>query len=276
MLAGYFDESGLDERSATFWVAGFVQHFSDWPSFTRQWKKALDDSGLACFHMAELSARPRRGPFKGWSEERADDLIDELITIINTSQVLGFAAGLVKEDYERVVVWERNFFEDVGLKREWWKQPYLLAFQQCIVEAVLKASELPRAERISFWFDRQRQFAARSVAVFGQMSNTGLWPSGDRLGDVRFESKTDCLALQAADLLAWEIRKYSEDRRFNPSKPIRPSMERLKRRLVASPLVDEKHMVRLVEEIRKSRGKIGKDPANDGDTMTDTLDEFPK
>lgn len=250
MFAGYFDESGLDAHSKTFWVAGYVQHFRDWPSFSFDWNRALRSRGVAAFHMMDLVGR--RANFDGWSDAQAVDLMDELVSIINSSDVLGFGAGLVKDDYERVIA-RGTFLEEVGLKPEWWRKPYLLAFQQCIVEAVLKATDLPKSEKITFIFDRQAEFAARSKAVFAEMSDEGLWPSGDRLGGVHFESKDDRTPLQAADLLAYELRKFTDDKRSGSGRAMRRSLERLRKRVVACRLAETKHMVRVVDEIRESR-----------------------
>jgi hypothetical protein len=41
VLAGYFDESGLDEKSQTFCVGGYVADSKDWFELTRAWEQLL-------------------------------------------------------------------------------------------------------------------------------------------------------------------------------------------------------------------------------------------
>jgi hypothetical protein len=250
VLVGFFDESGLDEKSASFWVAGFVAHMGDWFEFSRAWKGALDEHGVAMLHTTDLANG--RKAFDGWALERKTALLADLISIINSSNVLGFGAGVVKADYQRLIV-SSGFLEEVGLKAEWWQEPYLLAFQQCVVEAVLKAVGLPASERINFIFDHQGTYASRCKMVFTDMSDPRVWPRGDRLGSAEFLPKLEHTPLQAADLLVYELRKRLDHRLTEPERAVRRSMERLSSRLISSRYVGEKEMRLFMEEVRPAR-----------------------
>ncbi len=252
MLVGYFDESGLDDTSASFWVAGYVAHISNWFEFSRAWNHAIQRHGVDILHTTDLVNGWKA--FKGWTAERQTALLDDVISIINSSDIHGFGAGVVKADYERMIV-KTDFSKEVGWTPEWWHQPYLLAFQQCVVEVVLKADSLPKSERVNFVFDQQGTYGSRCQSVFASMSDDTVWPRRDRLGSVEFRPKSGCTSLQAADLLAYELRKRLDHRLTEPDRVVRRSMARLSRSVMSSRFLDERAIRRFMDEVLASRAQ---------------------
>jgi hypothetical protein len=254
-LVGFFDESGLDERSLSFWVAGYVGFPSDWYEFSRRWNHALKSHGVTTLHTTELLHS--KGEFKGWTPEQKRACLADLISVVDGSNLLGVGGGVVREVYKRLVV-DSGFLEEVGLKPEWWREPYLLAFQHCIVEAVRMVTVLPKRTVINFIFEEQSVYASRCKFVFSGLSDTRVWPRGDWLGSVEFAPPSKYTPLQLADLLAYELRKALDNKLADPGKEIRRSLERLRSRLISSPYVDEEAMTRFMEEVRQ-RGRIDSD-----------------
>ena len=250
MLVGYFDESGLDDRSPSFWLAGYVAHISNWFEFSRAWNHAIENHGVDTLHTTDLVNGWKT--FSGWPPERRTALLDDVISIINSSDIHGFGAGVVKADYERAIV-NTGFSKEAGWTPEWWRQPYLLAFQQCVVGVVLKADVLAKSERINFVFDQQGTYGSRCQSVFASMSDGAVWPRGDRLGSVEFRPKRGCTPLQAADLLAYELRKRLDHRLTEPERAVRRSMARLSRSVASSRFLDERAIRRFMDEVRTSR-----------------------
>jgi hypothetical protein len=78
MLEAYFDESGNDDRSNIFTVAGFIATRSQWEAFEAEWKELLADEKIERFHRVDLEWF--RGDFHrdyGWDEARRNRVVRE-------------------------------------------------------------------------------------------------------------------------------------------------------------------------------------------------------
>lgn len=256
MLVGHFDDSGLDERSGSLWLAGYVARMEYWFEFSRSWNQALARHRVRALHTTDLVNS--RGAFAGWTPDDQRSLLDDLISVINSSNLVGIGAGIVKADYQRLVV-DSGFLKGVGLTEAWWKHPYLLVFQHLVVEVIVGMRHLPASERINFIFEEQNSYAFRCRRVFSSMSNFRVWPRGDRLGSVDFSPKACSTPLQAADLLAYELRRKLDRHLTEPAAPARKSMERLRKHLAASPYLTAGQIPAFLEEVRKSRGDLPDD-----------------
>jgi hypothetical protein len=171
---------------------------------------------------------------------------------MNSFDLWGVGAGVVKEDYQRVIV-NSGFLERSRLRNEWWGEPYLYAFQQCITEAAREADEqLPRGQRITFIFDQQATFAARATSVYEQMENNRPWTRRERLGGIFFRSKRDSIALQAADILVYELRKRLDHRLHEPEREIRISVNRLRNRVGSSRFATARELQLFVEQFSEA------------------------
>jgi hypothetical protein len=187
VLAGYFDESGLDEKSQTFCIGGYVADSKDWFELTKAWEQLLVEAGVSCFHMAEFETR--HGEFEGWSNAKRIGFIKDLIALVTKAI---FSRGLTS--------------------------------------------------------DQQAEFHARAEKVYDELTSNGKWPRAFRLGSLRFASKRDAIPLQAADLLAYELRKRLDHKLFDPARAERRSMGRVRRRLINPKYFDEAGLRALVEE----------------------------
>jgi hypothetical protein len=228
MWTGYFDESGIDEKSKTFCIGGFIAQDSDWLDLIRVWLRALNNAGATAFHMTDFEAR--RGEFRDWDRKKRFDVFDELVSIVLSYDVYGLGGGTVRDDYQKLIV-DSDFITVRKLKPEWWKQPYLMVFQQVIVEAANAIDHFRSQERIAFVFDHQAQFKARAETVYAELQEQADWPRHRRLGSLQFVIKNEAVALQVADLMVYEIRKRLDHKLFAPERDIRKSMGRLQSRL---------------------------------------------
>lgn len=236
MWTGYFDESGIDEKSKTFCIGGFVAQDSDWLDLIRDWLYALNKTGATAFHMTDFEAG--RGQFRDWDRKKRTSMIDDLVSIILSYDVYGLGGGTVRDDYQKLIV-NSDFIKTKGFKPEWWKHPYLMVFQQVVVEAANAIDHFRSDERIAFVFDHQAQFKARAETVYAQLQGQAEWPRHRRLGSLQFVSKNEAVALQVADLMVYEIRKRLDHKLFAPEREIRKSMERLQSRLFNPHYFDE-------------------------------------
>ncbi len=248
MFFGFFDESGLDEKSKSFFVGGYVAHMSVWFDFAGLWRRTLNRFGIEYFHMTDFENRQKQ--FREWPTDKRLELIGELVSLITSSNLIGFGAGVVREDYEEEVV-ASGILDRLPFTKEWWQEPYLIGFQQCIVEAAREAADLPASERVSFVFDRQDQFEHRLTAVFRQMAADTAWKNHIRLGEITFESKEGRAGLQAADIICYELRKRLDHRLTEPDRPIRKALQRLVVRQMPVKFIDAEGMRKVLDQVQR-------------------------
>ena len=179
MFVGYFDESGYNDQAASFWIAGYVAEAPIWLDFTRLWTQALAEFETISFHMTDLECR--WGQFTNWSNEKRIALIDELVSIINLHNIHGIGAGIVKTDYDEVVLKSDLFVKGFLLQHQW-RRPYYLAFQNCLVQTVAKMAALPANEKVAVVFDRQKEFSAHADVLYKGLQQDPRWPRKHRLG----------------------------------------------------------------------------------------------
>lgn len=252
MLVGYFDESGNDERSKAFCVGGYIADSRTWFDLGRHWKRTLDEFDVSCFHATDCLAG--RKAFQGWDETRKTALMTELISVINSFDVAGVAAGILKHDHEASV--QRKEHEVLGLPARQWKNPYFLCFETCITDVALEFRDWERGTVIPFVFDRQKDFSSTASRIY-QSLKASTFSARGCLGDLEFKGKDGCPPLQAADLLVCELRRDLERRSYDSGRPMRRSLTRLlKRKAVLYRYYDAAGIEILLESKRQVRADI--------------------
>ena len=200
MLICHMDESG---SQSTFTMACAISDDRKWLRLDKEWKKALDEFHVPYLHMRELIAR--KGPYTDWPQYRVDSFVRRFIWIFK-SHVMGWCANTV-------II--RDFYEVVKTDRKKkLRNPYYHAFKTCISGALVFARDQSCADSVSFVLDRGGASEARLayyLALFKQIE--GL--PRERLGVLLFGNDERNNALQAADLLAYEVQKHHQgfDRR---------------------------------------------------------------
>lgn len=242
MLAAYFDESGLHADARCFCFAGYIGYASDWFEFSRLWRHALAEARVASFHMSEFETR--HGLFADWPRERRYSLIRELVSIINSTDLWGFGIGVPLDVYERV---RARLVSQRHLRPEWWDHPYLLAYQWALVELGVESDHLPQTETIAFTLDRTSTFRSRLADTHRTYQKDTTCARHWRIGSLTFRARVDTEPLQAADLLAYEVRKFIDRGLYYPDRPLRQSMNRLLRRVVRIKYFDEAGLLALAE-----------------------------
>lgn len=222
-LACYGDESGIHDGAPVFVMAGWVAPQDEWTVFDQRWRATLRNAGVPSnkgYHATDCESG--YGLFAGWSVDKRTALTIALIDIIRSTNTVG--SGVI---INRVVP------TNASAGARWFSiEPYTAAIPLFLTLMTQKASMfLDAAARIAFVLDRQKDYAASSVANFNAMRDdpiSGLNPIQERAGTLVFGDSVEHTPLQAADLLAFELRKeYEATRDANP-RPERRSLVRLK------------------------------------------------
>lgn len=199
----YVDDSGKNDPPI-FVLAGFLATHEAWSEFAVEWQEALaGPPELSYFKMKE--ANRCNGAFKGFTKQQRDERLVQLAKIVQKHVEFGISIGIPHAIYNKVFR---------GRMMETFDTPYTLAFyliQGSVHKYLLKAGN---RDVVDLVFDRQLDrenqiLASHHITVDGMPSQIlERFPRAPEFMDDK-----QALPLQAADLLAWHIRRSWKDGR---------------------------------------------------------------
>jgi hypothetical protein len=177
----YIDDSGHPDDRPYVVVAGFIAPDGNWLAFEAEWKDSLKNHGLGeVFHMADFMRQDRRPSDRG-------RILGDLRFIIQKHTACCFSCGVDMAAYRKVND-EYALEESLGA-------PYALAGRSLAVSLrIWKAAELPNDDRWLIFAESGSKHRGDMEQVFER----------DRLPHPQTVPKS-MPAVQAADMLAWEI-----------------------------------------------------------------------
>lgn len=199
MLQGYADDSGSDGLRAPYILAGFVLPVEKWAAFSDDWDKALRrDPSVQYFKMAEAAARD--GQFEGMQEEFVLNKIHEFLSVIETHQPDGLYSWLSWKNF--------RYYLDDHIP-EGMANPYQLLFPS-IFDVLLfyqkRKGIFP--EPTDFDFDEQGEAGRFAQMLYPRVKANAEPGVRQMLGRIPLMlDDKNVLPLQAADMLAWTIRR---------------------------------------------------------------------
>jgi hypothetical protein len=196
IITAYLDESGTSHDTDFVSMAGLVAAQEAWETFEYQWREALERFEIPYFHMKEYA--PSVGCCAKWKgdEEKRREVLSTLIRIIDDAYAMPFGAVVSMADYRRLSQEERDSLLD----------PYYICLQDCAMFATMMANGLPPDERVAIIFSQNKQFESRSGELWRLMKEK--FDFGFRLSTYAFSDMKDVVQLQAADIVAYEMRGY--------------------------------------------------------------------
>ncbi len=193
MLEAFLDDSGSGGDSPYCVVAGYMGTGREWAKFTTRWQEALDlEPQIDYFKMSE--AESRRGQFWGWSPEDRDVRVGKFVEVVSRSRLSELSCAVSVPAYNKILRW--NLPEAV-------RSPYFMCISG--VMAALK-SQLPMGDRVALTFDEQGSFEKFTVGTYGELKRLPGFAS--ILAGVAHRDDKITLPLQAADLVAWQQRRF--------------------------------------------------------------------
>lgn len=200
----YIDDSGKDDPPV-FVLAGFIAEAEAWATFTDGWIAELGRyPKIEYFKMKEAQALT--GQFEGVSSLARDHKVGRLASICRKHLAGELACVVSHSDYAA------KFSNKYAPRMD---DPYILMMMGTYTLAFhWLEREGRKGERVNFIFDRQLEKEAvvrEMFAEFAKMPANDLEPIG-LPPTPNFEDDKATPALQAADLLAWHIRRRFADR----------------------------------------------------------------
>jgi len=209
-LKGYFDESGddSDPQHSALSIAGYLGPAERWPGFDEEWRRVLREFDAPYLHMKEL--QNRRGAFKSWGkgnpegDAKAASFFGALAGVISRAKLEAFGAVIVLSELKR---FNAETGADIDAKG--------LGIYAC----ALGARQRHRTGAMEFVLDRMEQGRTKVELARCYAETDVHYPFMRDCPDFTVLPKDDpngsqnTPALQAADGLAWELRKNYELKR---------------------------------------------------------------
>jgi hypothetical protein len=266
VLEAYFDESGIQGGDGTSQnppspvcvVAGYFGGYGWLKKLGKRWSSVLRRYNIPEFHAKEFwgftKDGGRIGPYKGWSDSKADVFLNELVSIIeNHYKVHPVASAVVVGSFNALAYNKRRFLTGGQLVNGRFNssgcpgKPYFLPFQVALLDA---ADYAPVGGKVNFFFDLNKNFKGYALDVYALIKQQGV-RTADRLGEIVFPTGLEAVQLQAADLLCYESFRYALKRKDNPTEKHTPLLSRLLKNRVnqADTFFDTEYMELLCKDI---------------------------
>lgn len=201
MLQAFTDDSIARAGERRLYLAMYVQTAENWIKFSNDWDAVLmADPPIKYFKMKE--AHRRRDEFLGFSEKARNRKVFALAGVINKHAPWGIHVSISIAEFEERLKHVSPFPS---------ADPYYHVFFTAIFGLFRTHEKLGLKESCKFIFDRQEGLASKVVPVFDWMFDAapGDWRNLVE-GTPSFEDDKKVLPLQAADMLAWHVRRQNE------------------------------------------------------------------
>jgi hypothetical protein len=202
-------------------VAGYWGGKNEWRRFERAWNAVLDSEGIDEFHAKVFWPRingRRLGEYKDWSDDRHRSFIDRLLAVIQNHKIVPFGCGVDIAEWNRQPAEYRKmysgFTRNAVVKDDALKAVYM-SFQMAVTKCVCYCRD---GVKMHFFFDRDPQVMGRVSKCYGILSSGVRDSNGMKdpilkgMGGLTFSDSKDSAPIQAADLLAYELYRYSKKR----------------------------------------------------------------
>lgn len=201
-LEAYVDDSASEVGDRRLFLAAYINEADQWAAFSSAWSAVLaSPPAIAYFKMVE--AQNLRGQFKGWSAEARDAKVMDLADLIPRFRCWSAHASVSREDYAAILK---------PASPEPLKAPYFACWWTLIdtvaqYHASLGFQGMPP---VDFTFDQQDGVGDDAALWYGWLKD-GRNEIREHLGATPvFRDDKFVPALQAADMLAWHIRRRHE------------------------------------------------------------------
>jgi len=204
MLIAYMDESGHSDDTDFVGMAGLVAPSVRWETFEREWGHTPKEAGISSFHMREFAHSV--GEFRKWKENepKRKELLAKLMAVVSRTNAVAIGAIVSRADF-------RTLKPDRQLK---FLDPYYACFQTCAWGAARLASFGPPDEKVAMVFGDHSEFKGRAERLWRAMKR--YLDLGAKMESYTFSDARRVVPLQAADIVAYELRQHFDNRLNRP------------------------------------------------------------
>jgi hypothetical protein len=202
-LQAFVDDSASDTGDRRLFLAGYIANAETWAAFSNDWQETLEASPRIQFlHMVE--AQNLRDQFAGWSAPARDAKLMALAQIIRKYRLLHVWASVSRTEYTRLV----GNIAPYPLK-----SPYFGCFM-AVMSTLARYLEMHKRNDVppvDFIFDDHSAVSGWAGLWFNWIREDMKHEWKKYLGATPvFKDDKALVALQAADMLAWTLRREHE------------------------------------------------------------------
>ena len=196
MLKAFIDDSGSGDTKY-FVMAGYLGSVSAWECFDERWRSVLDHSPrVPYFHAVEANSLRSDGVWAGITEQERDSKIDGLIEVIKSLDIQAVYVRLKQSDYNEIFK---------GKVPEKWDSWYYCLFSSFVsLSGLVLAEGFGSEGPIEFVFDNHEKYKKHGQQFY---EGSRLLIQEQTAPNIHFRDDKDLPPLQAADLLAWQVRR---------------------------------------------------------------------
>ncbi|MGA2742460.1 MAG: DUF3800 domain-containing protein [Bryobacteraceae bacterium] len=207
MVEAYFDESGTDRSAGIMCIAGYIMTTEQARRLDAEWLGILTKYRLPYFHMA--SCAHGVGVFDGRPKQERIEIETAMIGIIKRRVERGLIAIISEEEYLRIVPADVRVLS--GSAYSWCLKCALRGVQAWLQKYSIK-------DPVSYFFESGHSFQSeadvilRSTFAVPDIRSRYNYVSHTFATKIPHPPDNPCVRpLQAADLLAWQARKWKSD-----------------------------------------------------------------
>ena len=184
-------------------MAGFVVATDALPVLEAKWREELDRHGIRELHMKEFV--PPHGRYSHLSNEQRRGLLEPLISLVHRRTMLGVGAAVVIDEFMQTTYRKQmlRYPELVG-------SPYSWCMRYCVAQVADWAESVGHRDLIEFVLDRGNTHRSEAERDFNARRADPSMRNSFRLGSIEFQDSAQVIALQCADLLAYELYKEGD------------------------------------------------------------------
>jgi hypothetical protein len=233
MIHAFFDESGTDTGSSVVCVAGYVFETEQVVRFNVEWQEVLDQFGLKFFHMVDCAHGT--GEFAGRGKKERIEIEARCIGIIKRRALFGLVASVAESDYM-----------EIAAGRHGLGGAYVICLQWCITGVAAWVEKHEIQGSIAYFFEAGHALQSIANAAMNDLSMRPVIKEASLYNSHTFIPKSGALALQAADLLAWQWHRDWVNR-FGPKRRARRlDLESLLKLRHMQAHLDRKHLAAMI------------------------------
>jgi hypothetical protein len=198
VLKAFIDDSGSGGDSPWYVLAGYLGTVEGWDLFDDEWKEVLDKPPrIEYFKSSEAESLRPDGQWAGVSKEQRNAKIDALIQVIGRCTRRAVCARMRQHDYDKFVK---------GKIPAAWDSPYYFLSTFVVGAAINIERRDGDSESVDFVFDKDQTHEKGIKTLLPALMP--LQSLHGSLVNITREDEKIFLPLQAADLVAWQIRRH--------------------------------------------------------------------
>ncbi len=205
----FVDDSGSGGDSPYFVLGGYVASPEVWDYFVPAWESILDSSPrLEYFKMSE--AESLKGQFAGFSAKNRTERLGKFIDVILDHDLFEWSVVISNADYREILL---------PTLLPQFRSPYYYALMGMLTALSGRYRWAGSDEQVHFILDTQKGMEHHAHLICNSFRK---WHPTWRIGHVAFRNDKEHPPLQAADLIAWQTRRFMSE-----AEPTRSEFRRL-------------------------------------------------